>query len=126
MNDFWSKRLGTAPANTATGPAAYHPQLPGAPTWAPAPATVVQGNPKAPSSQSTKTCPECGSGNYSGNPGNATEMTRCYDCGYNPRFGQQSGAAGLPSGQGAAAGRSRQVSTSNNYQPTTIVGRVGG
>lgn len=74
---------------------------------------------------SSKSCPECGSGNYSGSPGDSTKMTRCYDCGYNPRFGQQSGAAGLPSGNGGAASPSRQVSTTSNYQPTTIIGRIG-
>jgi len=122
MNDFWSKRLGAAPANTATGASTYRPQLPGAPTWTPQPA-APQGNPKAPSSMSHKSCPECGSGNYSGSPGDSTKMTRCYDCGYNPRFGQQSGAAGLPSGKSAAS-PSRQVSTTGNYQPTTIIGRI--
>jgi hypothetical protein len=125
MNDFWGKRLGSTPANTTTGSATYRPQLPGSPTWTPQPEPVVQGNPKAPSSRSTKTCPECGSGNYTGSPGDSTKMTRCYDCGYNPRFGQQSGASGLPAGQGAPASPSRQVSTSNNYQPTNIIGRVG-
>jgi len=126
MSDFWSKRLGTQ-VHTGTATAAQgtnYAQLPGATTWTPAPA-VVEGNPKAPSSRSTKTCPECGSGNYTGSPGDATKMTRCYDCGYNPRFGQQSGAAGLPAGQGTPAQASRQVSTSNNYQPTNIIGRVG-
>lgn len=123
MNDFWTKRLGSsAPATPTT----YHPQLPGGHTFTPAPATVVQGNPKAPSSQSTKTCPECGSGNYTGSPGDSSKMTRCYDCGYNPRFGQQSGAGGLPAGQAAPASPSRQVSTTSNYHPTEIIGRIGG
>jgi len=127
MSDFWSKRLGAAPANTSTGASTYHPQLPGAATWTPGPSPVVaQGNPKAPSSMSTKSCPECGSGNYSGVSGDSTKMTRCYDCGYNPRFGQQSGAAGLPSGKSANASPSRQVSTTGNYQPTTIIGRIDG
>lgn len=121
MSDFWSKKFGT----TVSGAATIHPQLPGAPTWTPPPAVVVQGNPKAPSSQSTKSCPECGSGNYTGSPGDSTKMTRCYDCGYNPRFGQQSGAAGIPAGHGAPAQASRQVSTTNNYQPTNIIGHVG-
>ena len=124
MSDFWSKKFGTT-GNAAATPSTYHPQLPGAHSYAPAPAVVAQGNPKAPSSQSTKTCPECNSGNYTGSPGDPTKMTRCYDCGYNPRFGQQSGAGGMPSGSGSPAQASRQVSTSNNYQPTNIIGRVG-
>lgn len=125
MSDFWSKKLGAAPANTTNGASTYHPQLPGAPTWSPQPAVVAQGNPKAPSSRSTKSCPECGSGNYTGSPGDSTKMTRCYDCGYNPRFGQQSGAGGMPSGSGSPAQPSRQTLKTNNYQPGVIVGRVG-
>jgi hypothetical protein len=121
MSDFWTKRLGNVqpaaiPATT------YHPPTITAPyTVAP----THQINPKAPSSRSTKACPECGSGNYTGSPGDSTKMVRCYDCGYNPRFGQQSGAGGLPAGQSAPAQASRQVSTTNNYQPTNIIGRVG-
>jgi hypothetical protein len=128
MNDFWSKRLGTStPASTpavrqpvpAPSPA-YQVPLPGMTTL------PSQGNPKAPSSLSVKHCPECGSGNYTGTPGDSTKMVRCYDCGYNPRFGQQSGAGGLPAGKSAPASPSRQVSTANNYQPGVIVGRIDG
>jgi hypothetical protein len=85
---------------------------------------VPQGNPKAPSSLSTRSCPDCGSGNYNG--GQANTMTRCYDCGYNPRFGQQSGASGLPAGRSGPSSPARQVSTENNYQPTTVIGRIDG
>jgi hypothetical protein len=53
-------------------------------------------------------------------------MTRCYDCGYNPRFGQQSGASGLPAGRSGPSSPARQVSTENNYQPTTVIGRIDG
>lgn len=122
MSDFWNKRLG-AVQPAATPAQNYHP-----PTIT-APYTVMpqqQGNPKAPSSMSAKHCPECGSGNYTGSPGDSTRMVRCYDCGYNPRFGQQAGAAGLPAGKSAPASPSRQVSTSNNYQPGVIVGRIDG
>lgn len=124
MSDFWSKRLGnTTPAPSSP---AYQVPTPSPGYRLPAPPAPPQGHPKAPSSLSTKTCPECGSGNYTGNPGDSTKMIRCYDCGYNPRFGQQSGAGGLPAGQSAAASPSRQVSTTSNYQPTTIIGRIGG
>lgn len=121
MNDFWSSRLGT---NNTSGHAVTSYRPPTGPTWTPQPTVVAQGNPKAPSSMSVKSCPECGSGNYTGSPGDSTKMTRCYDCGFNPRFGQQSGAAGMPSGSGAPASATRQVSTSNNYQPTNIIGRI--
>jgi hypothetical protein len=123
MSDFWSKRLGSHTTGTHT---TNSPQLPVSYNPRPVEMTaMVQGNPKAPSSLSTKSCPECGSGNYTGVPTDSTKMIRCYDCGYNPRFGQQSGAAGLPAGQSAPASPSRQVSTTSNYQPTTIIGRVG-
>lgn len=121
MSDFWAKRLGTTGNHTVNSP-----QLPA--TFNPRPVefgSFVQGNPKAPSSLSTKTCPQCGSGNYTGIPGDATKMIRCYDCGHNPRFGTQSGATGMASSQSKAATPSRQVSTANNYQPGTIVGRIG-
>ena len=128
MSDFWSKRLGnSAPASPAPpAPINYNGALPGLPAYVAPPQQQSMGNPKAPSSLSSKTCPECGSGNYSGVTGDSTKMVRCYDCGYNPRFGQQSGAAGLPAGKSAPAQASRQVSTSNNYQPGVIVGRIDG
>ena len=126
MSDFWSKRLGNStPATAPAAPVNYNGALPGLPAYV-APPQQSMGNPKAPSSLSTKTCPECGSGNYSGVASDPSKMTRCYDCGYNPRFGQQSGAGGLPAGQGSPAQASRQVSTTNNYQPTNIIGRIGG
>lgn len=123
MSDFWSKRFGSStptppPSHPATSVPAYQVALP-------VPSSP-QGNPKAPSSLSTGHCPECGSGNYTGHPGDSTKMIRCYDCGYNPRFGQQSGAGGLPAGKSAPASPSRQVTTTGNYQPTTIIGRIDG
>lgn len=123
MNDFWTKRLGNHTAGAGPASTTHYPAIPASMTVTSPMAS--RGNPKAPSSLSTKHCPECGSGNYTGNPGNATEMIRCYDCGFNPRFGTQSGAAGMSSSHSKAATPSRQVSTSNNYQPGTIVGRIG-
>lgn len=122
MSDFWSKKFGSQGNNHPASPPAYAPQLPAMHNYAP---PVPQGNPKAPSSFSTTSCPQCGSGNYTGSPSDATKMIRCYDCGYNPRFGQQSGAGGLPAGQSAPASAARQVSTTGNYQPQVIIGRIG-
>jgi hypothetical protein len=67
-------------------------------------------------------CPNCSSGNY----GKMTPETapRCYDCGYPI---QQSGS-GMPgvrvptNGNTAAA---KQISTANNFNPGTIVDRIG-
>lgn len=63
-------------------------------------------------------CPECGSGNYMVMNGN---YSRCYDCGY-PIV--QSGS-GMPNSTSTAPTRAaRQVSTSNNYNPGQIIGRI--
>jgi hypothetical protein len=106
MNDFWAKALGNPAGNTATGVTTHHTHPQPAQTWTPGlpPAyspPVPQTNSKAASSFSTARCPECASGNYK-TGGNT--MSRCYDCGYNPR----------------------QVSTTNNYQPSTVIGRIDG
>lgn len=134
MSDFWNRVLGGngPPATVAAPPTTVYPNLPAAHTWTPGqplhqPAPEATTHPKAPSSMSTLHCPECGSGNYTGVPGDRTKMIRCYDCGYNPRFGAQSGAVGIPSGQGGAAAHpSRQVSTENNYNPQHVIGRIDG
>lgn len=76
---------------------------------------------KAQSARFTDTCPSCGSGNYRGGMG-SNEMTRCYDCGYNPRFTQQ--GSGIPSDASAAATPSKQVSTANNFNPHQIIGHI--
>jgi len=76
---------------------------------------------KAQSARLEDTCPGCYSGNYFAPTG--TQMKRCYDCGY-PILQAGSGA-GMPSGAGQAATPARQVSTANNFNPTTIVDRIG-
>lgn len=76
---------------------------------------------KAQSARSTATCPECGSGNMRGGMG-LNEMTRCFDCGYNPRFQQQ--AAGIPSDRSGGATPSRQITT-GGYNPQKIIGHLG-
>jgi hypothetical protein len=129
MNDFWAKALSNPAGNTATGATTHRVPTPSARTWTPgglppaySPAAPLT-NPKAASSFSTARCPECASGNYKSG-GNT--MSRCYDCGYNPRFGIQSGAAAMPSGSGSPALPARQVSTTNNYQPGTVIGHING
>lgn len=122
---FWAQKLGVPPATPAPTPtvAPQQPQEAPAGPWWSQPAyghTLATPAPVAPAEQPsramqlaesvrhTATCPGCGSGNYRGGYGN--EMQRCYDCGYNPRFSQQGGAAGLPSGHGAAT-PSKQVAS---------------
>lgn len=73
---------------------------------------------KAQHVRKSSSCPECGSGNYMIMNGN---YSRCYDCGY-PVV--QSGS-GMPTSTSTAPVRAaKQVSTSNNYNPGHIVGRV--
>jgi hypothetical protein len=77
----------------------------------------------APSSTSTTSCPDCGSGNYmSPAPQIAS---RCYDCGYpvsqsGSRFG---GLAGAKVEGSAKAANGNDVS--NNWNPQGIIGRIG-
>ena len=63
-------------------------------------------------------CPECGSGNYMIMNGN---YSRCYDCGY-PVV--QSGSGMPTSSSNAPVRAAKQVSTSNNYNPGQIIGRI--
>lgn len=51
-------------------------------------------------------------------------MRQCYECGYNPRFAHSTAGAGMPTDAAAPARPARQVSTSNNYNPGVIVGKV--
>jgi len=67
-------------------------------------------------------CPNCSSGNY----GKMTVETaaRCYDCGYPI---QQSGS-GMPGVRIPSSGNTeatKQVSTANNFNPNTIIDRIG-
>lgn len=71
-------------------------------------------------------CPACGSGNYHQPKGMPNAITQCYNCGYNPRFGEQSGTAGIPDSNTGPAQPARQLSTANNFNPQTIVAKVSG
>lgn len=74
----------------------------------------------------TGQCPDCGSGDYFRSPEHPNSMPQCQECGYNPRFHQQT--AGTPSGgQGQThATPSRQTAAGgaggrSNYNPQVIV-----
>lgn len=71
-------------------------------------------------------CPSCGSDNYHRPKGMPNAILQCYNCGYNPRFGEQSGTAGIPDSNTGPAQPARQLSTANNFNPQTIVGKVAG
>ena len=126
-SNWWANKLGTASPQRAIPPATSPPVRPSVSV---SPSTAnrlpVEYDPesdvvttKAQHLRKSSFCPECGSGNYMIMNGN---YSRCYDCGY-PVV--QSGS-GMPtsSSNGAPARAARQVSTSNNFNPQQIVGRI--
>jgi hypothetical protein len=69
-------------------------------------------------------CPNCSSGNYGKMPSMPEAKARCYDCGYPI---QQSGS-GMPGVRVPTNGNTqaaKQLSTQNNFNPGTIVDRIG-
>lgn len=105
MSGFWEKALvggAQQPApRTVPSPQTYEQPWwqqgyvppPQAPQYVeqqhPEPAPLPAG---ATSARSTERCPHCGSGNYTKGD-MAGSMTRCFECGYNPRFDQMAFAA---------------------------------
>ena len=122
-SNWWTQKLGSpTPAPIPTPPVGPTQPVP----FNPVPQQPLpQEAPMLPQSALTQTrCPGCGSGNY----GSVTPETkaRCYDCGYPI---QQSGSGigkgvSQPGGSGAAT-PARQVSTANNFNPQTIIDRIG-
>jgi hypothetical protein len=145
---FWENVTGVGVAPTTPGPQAYpqapapgypnpsfqqpgYPQVPQAqPAGYPQQQTeeqqrIASSMAKAPSSRSTLTCPNCFSDNVC--KPSANVMESCYTCGWNPRFEQSTAGAGLPStAESGPARPARQISTSNNFNPQTIVATVAG
>jgi hypothetical protein len=74
------------------------------------------------SSMNPGRCPNCSSGNY----GKMTPETapRCYDCGY-PIQQSGSGMPGVRLPSNGATQAAKQISTANNFNPGTIVDRIG-
>jgi hypothetical protein len=121
-SNWWSQRLN---GQVPSAPAPLPPMAPPQPVYNPVPQQPVpQEAPRLPQSAMTASrCPGCGSGNY----GSVTPeaKARCYDCGYPI---QQSGSGvgtGItqPGGSGPAQ-PARQLNTSNNFNPGTIIGRI--
>lgn len=109
------------------------PQTPVTPTPMTAPPTIPpftpptqqpEQEPRLPqSAKQSAYCPECRSSNY-GSP--APEIkARCYDCGY-PVVQSGSGlGTGISGGQASGPAQpARQISTANNFNPQTIIGRI--
>lgn len=122
MSNWWSTKLGTdqgQPRESFMTPATVY--KPVEPPTQPSPPPALS---RAPSDLGGA-CPECRSGNYFA--GGASVRARCYDCGY-PISQSSSGINTLvrPGGQVTETNyeSAKQLSTSNNYNPTEIVGRV--
>lgn len=111
-----------APNWTAPSPQQY-PQVPEGQQQQIAPPSQYQTS-RTVHDRNSGQCPECGSGNYM-KPADPRSQSgyRCYDCGY-PVTQSTSNMPSMPTGESGPVRASRQVSTSNNYNPQVIVGRV--
>lgn len=139
-NSWWADKLG----NSQPQAPRYTPSTPSAPPAQPGVVSPYQGytpnqsyppvNQQVPynpeleghrlpaSATSPNRCPNCSSGNY----GKMTAETapRCYDCGY-PIQQSGSGMPGVRVPTNGATQASKQISTANNFNPQTIVDRIG-
>lgn len=82
----------------------------------------LEGHKLPASAMAPSRCPNCSSGNY----GKMTPETapRCYDCGY-PLQQSGSGMPGVRVPTNGNTEAAKQVSTANNFNPQTIVDRIG-
>ena len=118
MSDWWSKKLGT---NTNPQSTPYLPQST-PPVVQPAQPTVTStGNRLPESAMNSQRCPHCGSGNYG--KSSPDTRARCYDCGY-PIQQSGTGSPGVRLPSTGAAEPTKQLSTNNNFNPTTIIGKI--
>jgi hypothetical protein len=128
MSNWWANKLGTT----------AQPQQP-ATAYVPSPTTqqYIQQIPQAPqvpngleghrlpaSATSADRCPNCASGNYGKSAAAPEAKARCYDCGY-PITQSGSGSPGIKTPTNGAVVAARQLNTQNNFNPQTIVDRIG-
>jgi len=119
MSDWWSKKLGTNTTTPQSTP--YIPQNT-PPVVQPAPQThTPSGNRLPESAMSSSRCPHCGSGNYG--KSSPDTRARCYECGY-PIQQSGTGTPGVRLPSNGAAEPTKQIDTSNNFNPTTIIGKI--
>lgn len=121
--DWWAKKLGNPqPSVTRPDPSPMMP--PSQQPLAQMPSFQRSPDPteRAQSARQTQTCPECSSANYMAVQNAAP---RCYDCGYpiqqsGSRYGSLTGAH--------VDGATRQATgndVQSNWNPQTIIGRIG-
>lgn len=117
MSDWWSKKLANTQPQTTQAPIQSTP-----PVVQPEPRTHTPSGNRLPESAALASrCPNCSSGNYGKVSPEA--KARCYDCGY-PIQQSGSGAPGVRVPTEGPVQPAKQISTSNNFNPTTIIGRV--
>ena len=122
-NSWWANKLGTTPQQPSQYPSQVAPyQAP--PQQVPQPVQPQQGQRLPQSAASYDRCPHCASGNYGKMPGVPEAKARCYDCGY-PITQSGTGMPGMhiPSNGNTVA--ATQINTANNFNPTTIIDRIG-
>lgn len=139
-NSWWADKLGNQqtpaqrPATPATSPAAPntvqqyptytpnqgYPPINQPPTYNP----ELAGRTMPSSAMSPERCPNCSSGNYGKMPGVPEAKARCYDCGY-PLTQSGTGMPGVRVPTNGNTEAAKQISTQNNFNPGTIVDRIG-
>ena len=128
MSNWWADKLAGKPPAQSTPPVRPPAPIPLNPQAMPTHRLPVQYDAetdqvttKASHVRKASQCPECYSGNYFQMPG--SNYMRCYDCGY-PIVQSGSGMSGMPTISDGPTRAAVQVSTSNNYNPSQIIGRV--
>ena len=120
-NSWWANKLGSTPAPQA--PQQSRPPVAPQQPYVPAPNVFPSqiGNPVPQQPQAAR-CPNCGSGNYGGST--PETRPRCYDCGY-PITQSGTGMPGVRIPSNGTTVAAQQISTANNFNPGTIIDRIG-
>jgi hypothetical protein len=122
-SNWWANKLAQGTPTQAPMPQAPPPQA--TPPTTPQPAYLppdLQERRLPESATSNSRCPGCGSGNYGSGIPNV--RARCYDCGY-PITQTGTGVSGVSTPSEGPVQAAKQVSTQNNFNPQTIIGKVG-
>jgi|LauGreDrversion4_2_1035121.scaffolds.fasta_scaffold30960_5 hypothetical protein len=125
-NSWWADKLGNqqAPAQRpASQPYAAPPSYPSQ-TPPPIAQATAEGHRLPASATSYDRCPNCASGNYGKMPGMPEAKARCYDCGY-PITQSGTGMPGMHIPSNGNTEAAKQISTNNNFNPGTIIDRIG-
>ena len=117
-SNWWAEKLGQPKVNST--PITYQPSA------APMTPAVSQVPPPTQTTRNVASagagrCPGCGSGNYGG--ATPESRPRCYDCGY-PITQSGTGVPGISAPSGGPVQKAKQISTANNFNPQTIIGKI--